>query len=111
MPAPYNDEEVTEALWNLVGSPRDPNANDELVPSGQRSCPICGACMVVEKHAAISIDVCPAHGLWLDNGELPLLIRAARSRMTSRHLTAIRDAKEQGKLSGALLGFWSLLLP
>ncbi len=61
-----NLEELQVALSDITGHDGE---NDNLVPTGQRQCPICHRAMRVEMQGGIGVDVCPAHGLWLDNGE------------------------------------------
>jgi Zn-finger nucleic acid-binding protein len=104
-------DDAVKALEQLSGSPLQRNDNDDVVPSGQRQCPICDSVMRVEAHGDIAIDVCPAHGIWLDNGELEQLLRVAAGRDGRINVEAIRRARQDGKISGALLGVWSLLLP
>ena len=69
--------------------------------------------MQVELENGIEIDLCPHHGVWLDNGELRSILDLARGRSSAQYARtyqAISDAKRDGKIAGALLGFWSLLL-
>ncbi|HVX12472.1 MAG TPA: zf-TFIIB domain-containing protein [Pirellulales bacterium] len=47
--------------------------NDSLVPPGQRTCPICRAAMQSRALHSIPVDICPDHGIWLDNGKLESL--------------------------------------
>jgi Zn-finger nucleic acid-binding protein len=79
------------------------------VPPGQRPCPICGQHTQVESYHGLSIDTCPAHGLWLDRGELPTIIARVHSGRRLSRGAAIRQAKRDGKMSGALFGWLSLL--
>lgn len=87
----------------------EPHRNAETVPEGRRRCPICGESMIVEKKSGISIDVCPDHGIWLDRGELPAIIRAVRQRERRLRTRAVREARRSGKVSGSMFGFWSLI--
>lgn len=100
------DDDVVRALEQMTGGTF--KANDNLVPSGQRPCPICGAFMVAETQRSITLDYCPSHGIWLDNGELQALIRSAKGKIT---MMDVRRAKREGKVAGALFGVWSLMLP
>jgi Zn-finger nucleic acid-binding protein len=104
-----NDDEVAKALEEMTG--RKFTDNEGLVPSGRRPCPICDNPMRVETCNGISLDVCPAHGVWLDNGELPALLAAARAKGGRPNLEALKRARQEGKISGALLGVWSMILP
>ena len=83
--------------------------NDQQVPPGERPCPICGEKMQVEIEQGIHIDSCSQHGVWLDRGEFPSIILRIRSGERLDKMRLIRDAKREGKLSGAALGVWSLL--
>ena len=55
--------------------------------SDLKKCPICGTPMAIERRYGIEIDVCRAHGVWLDNGELARLTLAVRGKQP-------RDARE-----------------
>ena len=81
---------------------------DESI-EGKRPCPVCGNRMHIEKKNRISIDVCPDHGIWLDEGELEAIVTAVRSRGKRRQRSAVRDARRKGKMQGAFWGWWSLL--
>lgn len=83
--------------------------NEQLVPSGQRPCPICQQRMVAESEVGFVVDVCPQHGVWLDAGELPAMLGRIRSGERINREQAIRRAKRDGKMSGVMLGSWSLL--
>ena len=81
-------------------------ANAQKVP---RRCPVCNAALVPTKVKAAAVDVCDAHGIWLDHGELEAIL-ASRTRVISfQKQEAIRRARKEGKVSGALWGWWSLL--
>ena len=43
-----------------------------------RQCPVCSEEMVQETRGEVTIDVCAAHGMWLDQTELLLLTEQAR---------------------------------
>lgn len=81
---------------------------------GQRACPVCGERMEVVAQGKVEIEVCEAHGVWLDKGELEAITesRARFERLNSRAArrravgTAIRDAK----IKGWLLGPFSLFV-
>lgn len=83
--------------------------NEAMVPTGQRPCPICGNVMLAETHEGVVIDVCEQHGVWLDRGELPHIAARIRSGQFADRQAALRRARRDGKLSGALLGVWALL--
>jgi Zn-finger nucleic acid-binding protein len=84
--------------------------NDEIVPSGERPCPICGSHMDVEQMSGVNVDVCAKHGVWLDRGELPRILATSNASVRRRHADAIRKARRDGKKSGVIFGVWSLLL-
>ena len=53
--------DMTNAPWEL------PRVDGKV---GERGCPMCGAAMLVEVLEAVTIDRCPAHGVWFDDHEL-----------------------------------------
>lgn len=94
-----------------VGDRKAPaHPNTQTVPEGGRPCPICGATMIVERKEGVQIDVCEAHGIWLDKGELPQLVFRVTGLSRIRQRQALDNARRRRKVQGALLGFWSLLL-
>jgi Zn-finger nucleic acid-binding protein len=99
-------DEVIAALEKL--QLLDTTENESRMPSGQRPCPICGQKMAVQAMRGINLDVCEAHGIWLDNGELPALI--ARSGDATQTLAKIRRARRDGQTSGMMFGLWAPLL-
>ncbi len=101
-------DDLASALDDL--SDADVGDNASIVPPGQRPCPICGEHMQIDDTHGIDIDVCPKHGVWLDAGELPAIAARARSGERRSRSRMIRNAKRDGKISGMLLGGWSLLL-
>ena len=101
------DSETLAFLAQLESGPPQ-HHNDQLVPHGERKCPICGTRMVVEIQHGISLDVCQAHGVWLDRGELSDLASRIRSGERLSRMEAIRDARREGKLSAMVFGAWSL---
>jgi Zn-finger nucleic acid-binding protein len=88
--------------------PQEADWIDEIA-EGHRACPVCGAIMHIERKNKVSIDVCPEHGLWLDKGELDRILRIKGARSRRRNARAMRRAKHDGKVQGALWGWWSLL--
>lgn len=84
--------------------------NDKLVPPGQRPCPICGLTMQPQSRQSISVDVCPDHGVWLDNGKVEAITEAVS---VSRSLKTRRDVERlctRAKLKGTLFGWLSFFL-
>ena len=83
--------------------------NNEIVPSGERPCPICGKHMDVEQMSEVDVDVCAKHGVWLDRGELPRILGRHAASVRRKHAETIRKASRKGKESGVIFGVWSLL--
>ncbi len=76
-------------------------------------CPVCGERLEERKAGRTSIDVCEAHGIWLDCGELEAIVRSAEARglASSRRggKAALAKARKSGKLSGWIFGPLSFL--
>lgn len=100
----YTMQFLAELEREAVSSP-----NDTQVAPGQRPCPICGENMQVEVEQSVHIDCCPQHGIWLDRGELHSIINRVRSGERIDRHRLIRNARRDGKKSGALFGVWSLM--
>jgi Zn-finger nucleic acid-binding protein len=81
----------------------------DAAPAGMRPCPICGTKMRRCIAWGAAVDVCNAHGIWLD-GELPAILAARGDGQWRRRLADLQRARRDGKVAGALLGMWSLLL-
>jgi Zn-finger nucleic acid-binding protein len=103
------DQETLDFLAELERSDQNRQPNEDVVPTGQRECPICKKKVLVEVESGISIDICQEHGVWLDRGELPGIISRIRSGERVDRIQAIRRAKREGKMSGTIFGVWSLL--
>jgi len=43
-------------------------------------CPVCKEIMILEHHGSVTIDVCAAHGIWLDQAELVRITEFDRER-------------------------------
>ena len=79
------------------------------VREGSRPCPVCGTTMKVGVKKGITVEVCEAHGIWLDRGELDQ-ITMKLTRKLSRHAgKRARGARREGAIRGALFGWWALL--
>jgi len=79
--------------------------NRRIVPEAERKCPICQLEMDTELRDGVKIDVCPAHGVWLDYGELEIIcerIDFTRERIVQ---AKIRDACEKGLAAGRRMGY------
>ena len=48
----------------------------EVGSAGARGCPVCRRAMRTVAAAGVDVDVCKAHGVWCDAGELPALVGA-----------------------------------
>jgi Zn-finger nucleic acid-binding protein len=74
----------------------------------RRPCPVCGNAMERQTVLDAEVDVCEAHGVWLDIGELEQIAeRVYRKGVFSTKGTikgAVKKAKTSGKISGWLLG-------
>ena len=103
------DRDTLDFLSDLEREQEKLSSNDAIVPSGERECPICKRVMRVEMESGIHVDVCNDHGIWLDRGELPSILSSIRSGQRINRAQAIRKAKRDGKLSGAMFGVWSLM--
>ena len=79
------------------------------IREGDRPCPQCGRRMDVQVRKGTKIDVCPDHGIWLDKGELDEILAAVRGSVRRNQRAAVRRARKDGKVSGALFGWWALL--
>ena len=77
-------------------------SNRRAVAEGDRPCPICGEKMDSEKTQGILVDVCEAHGVWLDKGELSNVIRRSQEDAVKE---AMRTAGDSGQDHGFLLGY------
>jgi Zn-finger nucleic acid-binding protein len=97
-----SDRELNEAF---ARAREDQNRNLHIVPEGQRPCPICGRLMETQSRHNHIVDVCHEHGIWLDKDELPAIM----ARLRQRQRDDMRRARRDGKMSGALWGWWSLL--
>jgi Zn-finger nucleic acid-binding protein len=57
----------------------------------------------------VPIDSCPTHGVWLDTGELERLLENRERTMRAKYRRHLNQANRDGKLSGILFGWFSLL--
>lgn len=70
-------------------------SNAELVPEGERLCPICGEKMQTSLEFGVRIDLCPPHGMWLDQLELGAILEAYKR--SSVQQTRLRCYYEAGR--------------
>ncbi len=90
------------------GKPRGEKSRDRGL-----ACPACGEPLQERKAGGIGIDVCEAHGVWLDRGELEAIERSAQARGIAgsrrANKAALEKARKSGKLSGWIFGPLSFL--
>ena len=71
-------------LIKELRSKRDAVLTAEERRSHLMKCPKCGAQLVEQERRGIKIDSCPeCHGMWVDQGEIDLLIKAAEQHPAS----------------------------
>ena len=103
------NDETLRFLDELEGGLPPAGSNDALVEAGERPCPICGDTMEVTTDFGINMDYCDDHGIWLDAGEMPRMISKLRAGNLVDRRRAVRRARRDGKMAGALFGTWSLM--
>ena len=103
------NDETLRFLDELEESLPLPDPNGPQVAPGERPCPICGDTMEVTLDYGINIDYCDGHGIWLDANEMPRMLSRIRAGERVSKKSAIRRARREGKISGALFGTWSLM--
>ena len=64
-------DDLATALRELAASALPP---EHEVSTDPRPCPVCGRTMELLKHFDVVMDVCDDHGVWLDQGELALIL-------------------------------------
>lgn len=100
-----------------TGPPKQPRQlkqpNQPTQPKQPRErvlvCPVCLKAMRTEREEGVTIDHCPEHGIWLDAGELEEIVRRIKSRARRRRKREVKRARDSGKRTGAMFGWWSLL--
>jgi Zn-finger nucleic acid-binding protein len=60
--------------------------------------------MDVHAISGSEVDVCEAHGMWLDRGELGSIVRRFSKKQASLARRAVKDARFSGKVSAWLWG-------
>jgi len=95
---------------NPYDIPEPVHPNSEIVPEGNRKCPICGKLMVPNEKEGVSVDICEKHGIWLDKKELPRIIYRVKYNERNAHNLETKRAKREYKMHGICLGWLSLLL-
>lgn len=76
--------------------------NRQVVPEGQRRCPICSELMHADRKQGIQVDVCHEHGVWLDKGELSALLGRTQQQAVQNAMSKAGDSGDEG---GFLLGY------
>jgi Zn-finger nucleic acid-binding protein len=99
-----------EEFFAALDQQASPHDNDAIVPHGERKCPICAMRMKTEGQFGVGIDACPEHGIWLDRGELEIIVTSVKAVPHSVRWQVIEKARQDGKMKGALLGWWSFLV-
>lgn len=114
-----NDEldALADALEQLSTGRALTHRNDELMPPGERLCPIFSEKMQTFETEGVSLDGCPGHGVWLDTGEMKLLFERLQLQAGSTrkldHRAGRRDiaAKTRTKLAAAVSRAASMTQP
>lgn len=104
------DTDTHEFLAALEREHGNTLSNDDLVPPGERECPICKTRMPTVQQHGVHVDVCDAHGVWLDRRELPAMIARIRAGETISRRQATDTANGDDVLAASMLGVWSLLI-
>ena len=99
-----------EEFFAALDATPPPHPNDALMPQGRRICPICQARMASEAQFGVMIDVCPAHGVWLDHGEIEVVVSVARQLRPEIGRSVIAQARREGKWRGIIFGWLALLM-
>ncbi len=75
-----------------------PHPNAAVVGEGQRPCPACAKAMVPSPVDGVVADLCAAHGLWLDSGELEVIVAHIKEEQAQRADRVLRTAAGQRAL-------------
>ncbi len=108
-----SDVEETLRFLQSMEQTHTTSPNDQIVPPGERECPICKKTMSVEVVEGVSLDNCQDHGVWLDFGELQQIISRIRQGERVSRRYAIRRAKEERQkdnANNAMVGLLALSL-
>lgn len=102
--------QTPEEFFAALDSAPAEHPNDALIAHGKRQCPICQMPMQVETIFRIAIDVCPAHGKWLDQGDLEELLSLVKAVEPAVRQQALERARAEGRLQGGRWGWLRALL-
>ena len=73
----------------------------------KRACPVCAELMQSESRDDVTVDVCDAHGIWLDKGELEALLERQDGAWKERVQT-VSDKASRDRWKWLFWGaFWS----
>jgi Zn-finger nucleic acid-binding protein len=86
-----------------------PQPTEQTRPGPPRLCPVCAAPLIHEERHRVPVDVCEEHGIWLDRGELQEIIQRDWVQHADLDEERLLIARREGKMSGALFGWLSLL--
>ena len=81
--------------------------SEQTLPRRTLPCPVCAAPKTRAKKRKTAIDVCEAHGVWLDAGELEAITRRVEDmqrRAATLRTSLVEQASRDGKLAGWLFG-------
>ena len=101
------NEDLVEALREM--SSLEQSENEALRRTGERLCPICTQVMEVETRSGVTIDFCPQHGLWLDNGELEHLVKGLQIKDRLEAARLEKKAREERSRALPLLAMSVML--
>ena len=77
--------------------------------AGERRCPVCADALQPATQDGVTIDVCPAHGVWLDHGELEAIQFARFARGHQRRARRLQLARMKGQAEGVVSGWFVAL--
>ena len=99
-------QQFLNSISETFGELYTDRTNREVVPEGQRQCPICHELMTSVHEKGVLIDLCEEHGMWLDKDELRAIVRRSQESETDAELKAkIAAEKETPGGGNFLLGF------
>ncbi len=102
-------DETLEFLQSLEATCT--SSNDQLVPPGERECPICKEKMNAEVVEGVTLDSCQQHGVWLDFGELEAITTRIRRGQRINRAYAVKRAREEGlRTNNAMAGLLAMSL-
>ena len=103
-----SDEHTFKLLRELEALPAPQSPNEEIVPTGERECPICKQRMESFEEQGVIIEACEEHGIWLDRGELEAILHRVRSRDRLSRDMAIRNAIKSERKAAQMWCAWTI---